>query len=148
MANNRLKHDWLLPAASRPATTSGLAAAFCRSRVLPDWCPDLSLLCEGWFGEDLGKAAQGDGVFALRGGRKEEDVFLNVGGEEQQVAACLRQCRPSDSPYGLTPRLFASLTSRGHDLRQAGAGDVAPAGDFGKVFGQQTRRSIPRYFLR
>ena len=60
---------------------------------------------EGRFSEDLSKTTQGDGVFALRGGRKGEDVFLDVSGEEEQV----------------------------HDLGHASAGDVAAPGHFGEV---------------
>lgn len=61
---------------------------------------------------------------------QKQNLLLYVRRQKQQVAAFLGQCRPSDSPVGFAPRLLTSLASRGHDLRHAGVGDVAAAGDF------------------
>lgn len=46
---------------------------------------DVPLPHKGCLCENVAKTAQGDGVFALGSGRKEEDVVLDVGGQKQNV---------------------------------------------------------------
>ena len=45
-------------------------------------------------------------------------LVVQTSAEAGGVAACLRQCRPSDSPSGLAPRFLPSVESRGGVAKQ------------------------------
>lgn len=74
--------------------------------------PGSALVPPTRLGGDGAQVALGDGIAPARDGVQEEDRLLDVGGEEAQV----------------------------HDLRQAGAGDVAEVGQLAQpLLGRQVR---------
>ena len=92
----------------------------------------MSLPREGRSGKDPANAAQGDGAFPLRGGRKEKDVFLDVGGEEQEVQDLL-DAGPGDVRRACQVGVVADLAPVHEVLHSDGqgheAGDAVSAGE-------------------